>query len=87
METMATSVLIAETPLLFSPLLKASLQGKPCHHRVQDETADASALSLSSSFNPSSFFSGAANQQDRPVWVPTSLCLPWHGHMMSYKTI
>ena len=84
---MATSVWIAETPLLFSPLLKASLKGKPCHHRVQDETADASALSLSGSFNPCRFLLGAANQQDRPVWVPTSLFSPWHVHIMSYKHI
>ena len=83
------SRLTAEKPLLFSPLLKASLQGKPCHHRVQDETADASALSPSSGFDPCRFFLGAANQQDRPVWVATSLFLflSWHVHIISYQHI
>lgn len=83
----AMSWLTAETPLLFSSLLKASLQGKPCHHRVQDETADASALSLSSSFNPRRFLSAAANQQDRTVWVSSSLFVVWRVHMLSYDTI
>lgn len=47
---------------LFAPFLKASFQDKPCRHRVQDESADASALSLGRNPNPFGFFSGAAHQ-------------------------
>ena len=82
-----TSVLIAVMPLLFSPFLKASLERKPGHHRVQDETADASALSLSGGSNLLSFFSGTANQQDGAIGVPLSLSVVGHANIVSYKSM
>ena len=58
--------------LLLPPFLKPPLNGKSSHDGIQDETADASALSFGSGSDPFRFLMGTANEQHRAVWVPLS---------------